>query len=85
MLAHPHLADPRRVMQTRRQVRITIRGRLSSHLASTFDGMTSVSRRGATDLVGEVVDQAHLYGLLARISDLGLELESVELHERREA
>jgi hypothetical protein len=72
-------------MQTRRQVRITIRGRLSSHLASTFDGMTSVSRQGATDLVGEVVDQAHLYGLLARISDLGLELESVELHERREA
>jgi hypothetical protein len=47
--------------------------------------MTSVSRQGATDLVGEVVDQAHLYGLLARISDLGLELESVELHERREA
>ena len=65
-------------------MRITIRGRLSSHLASAFDGMTPVSRQGATDLVGEVVDQAHLYGLLARISDLGLELESVELREHKE-
>ena len=76
-------------MQTRRRVRITIRGKLGS-LASAFDGMTPVSRQGATDLVGEVVDQAHLYGLLARISDLGLELESVELEsveldERKEA
>ena len=84
MLAHPHLADARRVMQTRRRVRITIRGRLSRRLASAFDGMTPVSQQGATDLVGEVVDQAQLYGLLARINDLGLELESVELHERKE-
>ena len=58
-------------------MRITIRGRLSRRLASAFDGMTPVSRRGATDLVGEVVDQAQLYGVLARIRDLGLELESV--------
>lgn len=65
-------------------MRITIRGRLSSTLASAFDGMTAVGRQGATDLVGEVVDQAHLYGLLARIGDLGLELECVELHERKE-
>ncbi len=58
-------------------MRITIRGRLSRRLASAFDGMTPVSRLGATDLVGEVVDQAHLYGLLAQIRDLGLELDSV--------
>lgn len=63
-------------------MRITIRGRLSRRLASAFDGMTPIGRQGATDLVGEVVDQAHLFGLLARINDLGLELESVELHER---
>ncbi len=66
-------------------MRITVRGRLSRHLASAFDGMSPVRRVGATDLVGEVVDQAHLYGLLARISDLGLELESVELQEHKEA
>lgn len=58
-------------------MRITIRGRLSKQLAAAFDGMTPLSRAGATDLVGEVVDQAHLYGVLARIRDLGLELESV--------
>ena len=39
--------------------------------------MTPVWHKGGTDLVGEAVDQAHLYGLLARIRDLGLELESV--------
>lgn len=66
-------------------MRITIRGRLSRHLASAFDGMTPVRRQGETDLVGEVVDQAHLYGLLARINDLGLELELVELDEHKEA
>jgi len=34
---------------------------------------------GATELAGEVVDQAQLYGLLTRIRDLGLELESVSV------
>ena len=77
MPAHPHVPDPRQVMQTRRRVRITVRGRLSRRLASAFDGMTPAERGGATDLVGEVADQAHLYGVLARIRDLGLELESV--------
>jgi hypothetical protein len=60
-----------------RRVRITVRGRLTGRLATAFEGMTLVSRRGRTDLVGEVVDQAQLYGLLARIRDLGLELEAL--------
>ena len=34
---------------------------------------------GATELAGEVVDQAQLYGLLTRIRDLGLELLSVDV------
>ena len=60
-----------------RRVRITVLGRLSERLATAFEEMGSVRRDGKTDLVGEVVDQAQLYGLLARIRDLGLELESV--------
>ena len=64
-------------MEPTRTVRITVRGRLSERLAAAFDGMTPVRRSGATELAGEVVDQAQLYGLLARIRDLGLELESV--------
>ncbi len=59
------------------RVRITVRGRVSTHLATAFEGMSLVRRHNQTDLVGEVVDQAHLFGLLARIRDLGLELDGV--------
>ena len=59
------------------RVRITVRGRLSSRLASAFEGMAPRHRRGHTDLVGEIADQAQLHGLLSRIRDLGLELENV--------
>ncbi len=54
-----------------------MRGRLSDRLAAAFDGLTPVGRSGATELAGEVVDQAQLHGLLARVRDLGLELQSV--------
>ena len=59
------------------RVRITVRGRLSERLAAAFEGMALVSGHGQTDLVGNVVDQAHLYGLLTQIRDLGLELKGV--------
>jgi len=61
------------------RIRITVRGRLSQRLARAFDGLTLAPRAGATELAGEVVDQAQLYGLLTRIRDLGLELESVSV------
>jgi hypothetical protein len=64
-------------VNTTRSIRITVRGRLSSRLAAAFDEMTLVRRTGATELVGEIADQAQLHGLLSRIRDLGLELESV--------
>jgi hypothetical protein len=59
------------------RVRITVRGRLSPRLASAFEGMAPCYRRGHTELVGEIADQAQLYGLLSRIRDLGLELKAV--------
>jgi hypothetical protein len=34
--------------------------------------------RGQTVLVGEVRDQAHLYGLLDRLRDFGIDLVAVE-------
>lgn len=68
-------------MNTTRSIRITVRGRLTSRLAAAFDGMTLARRTGATELVGEVADQAQLHGLLSRIRDLGLELESVAVAE----
>jgi NADPH:quinone reductase-like Zn-dependent oxidoreductase len=60
-------------------IRITVRGRLGSRLADAFDGLTLVPRGGATELVGEIADQTQLHGLLARVRDLGLDLESVHV------
>jgi hypothetical protein len=72
-------------MDTTLRIRIRVRGGLSRRLATAFEGMTLVPRCGATDLVGEVADQAQLHALLARIRDLGLELESVEVEDARVA
>jgi hypothetical protein len=66
------------------RVRITVRGRLSPRLASAFEGMAPRHRRGHTDLIGETVDQAQLYGLLSRVRDLGLELENVTVLPKTE-
>jgi hypothetical protein len=60
-------------------VRITVRAQLSDRLATAFDGMALERRSGATELVGVVADQAQLHGLLGRVRDLGLELESVRV------
>ena len=64
-------------MQSTLEIRIRVRGRLSARLAGAFDGMRLVPRNGSTELVGGVVDQTQLYGLLTRARDLGLELQSV--------
>ena len=58
--------------------RITLRGRLSERFASTFDGMALEPGSDLTVLVGDVRDQAHLYGLLDRLRDFGIELIAVE-------
>ena len=64
-------------MNTIERIRIKVRGRLSDRLAAAFEGMTAVPCTGATELVGDVADQAQLHGLLTQIRDLGLKLESV--------
>ena len=58
--------------------RIVLRGRLSERFATTFDGMALEPGPDQTVLVGEVRDQAHLYGLLDRLRDFGMELVAVE-------
>ena len=62
--------------------RITVRGRLSERLASAFDPFSLEHASGRTVLVGAVEDQAHLYGILDRIRDFGLELLRVEELDR---
>ena len=62
-----------RAMETPQSYRLVNR----SELSDRFNGMTLKRVSGNTVLVGEVFDQAHLYGLLDRIRDLGLGLLSV--------
>ena len=61
-----------------RTYRITVRGRLTERFASAFEGMAVEPGRGETGLVGEVADQAQLFGLLDRVRNFGLELVRVE-------
>lgn len=58
--------------------RIILRGRLSQRFESAFEGMALESGPNQTVLVGDVRDQAHLYGLLDRLRDFGIELIAVE-------
>jgi hypothetical protein len=58
---------------------ITVRGVLDREWSEWFDGMAIAYPGGdRTRLVGPVVDQAALYGLLCKIHDLGLVLISVQ-------
>lgn len=59
------------------QYEITVRGRLSDTLVAAFDGLTANSSTADTVLRGDIADQAALYGVLARIESLGLELLDV--------
>jgi hypothetical protein len=56
---------------------IRIRGRLSTALLDSFEGMASELEPVETVLHGPVRDQSELHGLIDRIQALGLELIEV--------
>jgi hypothetical protein len=58
--------------------RIVLRGRLAERFESAFDAMVLEPGQDQTVLIGEVRDQAHLYGLLDRLRDFGIDLIAVE-------
>ena len=58
--------------------RIVVRSELSDKYAVAFEGMEMETKNGDTILTGEVIDQPHLHGILARINGLGLKLLSVQ-------
>ncbi len=61
--------------------RIRVRGHLDDRWSEWFEGL-AIQRQedGTTVLVGPVVDQAALHGVIVRIRDLGLPLLSVKRH-----
>ena len=56
---------------------LVLRGEIGDHFAVLFEGMRLTRTAGTTIVTGPVRDQAHLHGLIERISELGLELVSV--------
>ena len=64
--------------------KVVVRGELSERFAPEFEGMSLQAGGGRTVLIGEIIDQAHLHGLLDRLQDFGLELVSVEALSERE-
>ena len=60
-------------------IEIRVKGRIDAHWSDWFEGLTIThTDQDETVLTGSVVDQAALYGLLARLRDLGLPLLSVK-------
>jgi hypothetical protein len=57
---------------------LVIRGELDEKFAYLFNGMRMERVSGTTVLNGDVTDQAHLHGHIARIEELGLELVSLK-------
>jgi hypothetical protein len=59
--------------------RIRIRGHLDPSWSAWFDNLTvTLEDGGTTELAGPLVDQGALFGLLARLRDLGAILLLVE-------
>jgi hypothetical protein len=60
-----------------RRYRIRIRGRLGETICSAFPALQAQAKAGDTVLTGALPDRAALYGVLAEIEALGLELLEV--------
>jgi hypothetical protein len=63
------------------RVKIRVKGKIEGHWSSWFEDLIIEHTDDETILSGTVVDQASLYGLLARLRDLGLPLISVDSAE----
>jgi hypothetical protein len=60
------------------QAEIRVKGQIDEHWSDWFEGLEVMhTEPGETILTGNVTDQSALYGLIARLRDLGLPLISV--------
>ncbi len=64
------------------QVEIRVKGRIDEHWSSWFEDLAlTYTNQDETVLSGAVADESALYGLIARLRDLGLSLVSVDSGE----
>ena len=76
MCAHAHSPDTWPV-----RCEIVVRGLLSERLLAAFPTLSAEAHGAETLLAGALADQAALYGVLAQIEALGLELiEARRMH-----
>ncbi len=74
--------DPGETQDLPVRYEIRVRGVLDPAWSEWFDGMSiTLGARGDTTLAGPVADQAALYGLIARLRDLGLTLVALTCDE----
>ena len=66
------------------QIEIRVKGQIDEHWSDWFNDLTITHADDETVLNGTVADEAALYGLLARLRDLGLLLLSVNQVEPEE-
>ena len=60
------------------QVEIRVKGQIDERWTEWLEGLTIThTEEGETVLSGSVIDQSALYGVIARLRDLGLPLLSV--------
>jgi hypothetical protein len=58
--------------------KVRVKGHLDARWSEWFDGLEITNlQNGETMLYGEIVDQAALHGVLAKVRDLGLPLIAV--------
>ena len=62
---------------TSRRYEFRVAGLVSERTRDAFPDMTVVDAPAETIILGEVVDESHLHGVLALIQDLGLRVVSV--------
>jgi hypothetical protein len=66
----------------KQQIEIRVEGCLDEHWSEWFDGLTiEHSGEDETVLTGPVPDQSALYGLIAKLRDLGVSLRSLKCVE----
>lgn len=63
---------------TTRRYEFRVAGLLSTRVQGAFPDMTVLHAPPQTIILGEVLDESHLHGVLAQIQNLGLHVVSVQ-------